>query len=54
MFDRHPHLAIDAFLGPQDRDTKPKHHKHYAKQLKKRMAMAYKEAGKQAAKNGQK
>ena len=49
IFGRHPRLAIDTFLGLQDRDKKPKHHKNYAEQLKGRMAMTYKEAGIQAA-----
>ena len=53
MFGRHPCLIIDAFLGLQDRDKKPKNHQNYAEQLKT-MAMAYTEAGKQAVKKGQK
>ena len=54
MFGRHPRLTIDAFLGLHDRDKKPKNHQNYEEQLKERMAMAYKEAGKQAAKKSEK
>ena len=35
MFGRTPRLTIDAFLGLQDRDKKPKNHQNYVEQLKK-------------------
>ena len=54
MYGRHPRLAIDAFLGLHDSDSVPKSHQKYAEQLKARMAEAYKEAGKQAARKGRK
>ena len=54
MYGRHPRLAIDAFLGLIDIDSVPKSHQNYAEQLKARMAEAYKEAGKQAARKGRK
>ena len=52
MYDMHPRLVIDAFLGLLDSDSVSKSHQNYDKQLKARMAEAYKEAGKQAARKG--
>ena len=54
MYGRHPRLAIDAFLGLLDSEPVRKSHQNYAEQLKARMAEAYKEAGKQAARKGRK
>ena len=54
MYGRHPRLAIDAFLRLLDSDSVPKSRQNYAEQLKARMAEAYKETGKQAARKGRK
>ena len=52
MFERHPRLAIDAYLGlNSSQDSECTSREHYASKLKKRFHFAYKVASKQANKN---
>ena len=53
MFGRHPHLAIDAFLGIRSSEER-KSHKDYADKLKNRLSDAYKYASEEAAHKGEK
>ena len=53
MFDRHPRLSIDAFLGLSTTAEKRSHQDH-ANKLKERLKYAYEKTDEEARNKGQK
>ena len=51
MFDRHPRLAVDAFLDLRSSNDKAESHEDYASKLKGRLAFACDAASKEAVRN---